>query len=440
MANLYVRSTDGSDADNGTTWALAKATIGGAAAIDSTTDRTIMVSDNHAETPSGSTTWAWAGISASPTIVRCADDSAEPPTATASTATVTCDASLTLSGSGLVLFDGLSFVAGNGSASVANLHVMGSGTGGRVCMSRGSLSVSTSNASGTISWVNASAPSCSLSDVDFKFGATGHGFSLNGTLDWDGGALLSGGTSPTTLVTAVASGSEITLTGIDLTNAGSGINLFSSTSNNISVICRDWKMPNSWSGSFHSGTPGRGSRFSFYNCDSADSQNRMAIHTIAGVIVSETTIVRTGGASDGTSSLSWKLISNADAEWPVLSLDSDEITVWNGTTGSAVTVTVEMVTDNVTLQDDDIEVAVTYMGTSGRPLAAFTTSGNSNTLSAGSNYTTSSETWTTTGLTTPVKQYMSVSFTPEEVGVIHAVVRLYKASTTVYVCPKLTLS
>jgi len=34
MTQLYVRSTDGSDSDNGTTWALAKATATGAAAIE----------------------------------------------------------------------------------------------------------------------------------------------------------------------------------------------------------------------------------------------------------------------------------------------------------------------------------------------------------------------------------------------------------------------
>lgn len=34
MADLYVRSTDGSDTDNGTTWALAKAGLSGAAGID----------------------------------------------------------------------------------------------------------------------------------------------------------------------------------------------------------------------------------------------------------------------------------------------------------------------------------------------------------------------------------------------------------------------
>ncbi len=49
MANIYVRSTDGNDADSGATWALAKATLGGALAIATSAD-TIWVSQNHAET------------------------------------------------------------------------------------------------------------------------------------------------------------------------------------------------------------------------------------------------------------------------------------------------------------------------------------------------------------------------------------------------------
>jgi hypothetical protein len=50
------------------------------------------------------------------------------------------------------------------------------------------------------------------------------------------------------------------------------------------------------------------------------------------------------------------------------------------------------------------------------------------------------ETWTTPGLATPVKQKLSVTFTPQEKGFIYAVINLAKASATVYVDPKLTVS
>jgi len=443
MANLYVRSTDGSDADNGSTWALAKATIGGAAAIDTTTDRTIMVSNNHAETPSGVTTWDWASTQASPTFVRCVGDAAEPPTTTAATATVVCDNTLTISytGSDIVYFEGISFTAGSGGSATLNL-VLAVGTGSFVSLTNCDLILASTGVGSVIGIGSGTNAVINFRNVDVKFASTGHSISCANatTFTWDGGSLLSGGTSPTTLINPLGGGVVMNITGLDLTNAGTGINLFNSTQQGVQVVCRNFKMPTSWSGAFHSGTPGRGSRFSFYNCDASDTNYRLSIHTAFGTIINENTIVRTGGANDGTTGISWKMVSGADAEWPLLSLDSDEIVVWNDTTGSSKTVTVETVTDNVTLQDDDIELLVIYYGTSGRPLGTYTSSGNTNTLSSGTNLTTSSETWTTTGLTTPVKQKMSVSFTPQENGFVIAKVKLHKASTTVYVDPKLTIT
>ena len=38
MANIFVRSTDGSDADSGATWALAKAPLTGAAGVAASLD------------------------------------------------------------------------------------------------------------------------------------------------------------------------------------------------------------------------------------------------------------------------------------------------------------------------------------------------------------------------------------------------------------------
>jgi hypothetical protein len=45
--------------------------------------------------------------------------------------------------------------------------------------------------------------------------------------------------------------------------------------------------------------------------------------------------------------------------------------------------------------------------------------------------------WTTTGLSSPVKQKMESTFTPQEKGTYIARVCLGRASTTLYVCPKI---
>jgi hypothetical protein len=233
--------------------------------------------------------------------------------------------------------------------------------------------------------------------------------------------------------------SYATISGVDLSNFSSSLNLCSFGFNGI-VIFRDCKLPASWSGSLVTGTITSGARAELYNCDSADTNYRLIVTDYAGSITSETVIVMTGGASDGTTPLSWKMVSGANAEYPLVSLCSPEIVKWNDTTGSAITATVEIITDNVTLTDAECWIEVQYLGTSGFPLSVFVSDAKADILATAANQSSSSVTWTTTGLGTPVKQKLSVTFTPQEKGFLHAVVHLAKASTTVYVDPLLTIT
>lgn len=177
-----------------------------------------------------------------------------------------------------------------------------------------------------------------------------------------------------------------------------------------------------------------------HNCDATDTNYRLWEETYAGSTKQETTVVRTGGASDGTTPLSWRLASNTLAEYPTLVHESPEIVRWNETIGSAITATIEILTDNVTLTDAECWLEVQYLGTSGFPLSLFISDAKADILATAANQTTSTEAWTTTGIGTPVKQKLSVTFTPQEKGFIHAVVKLAKPSTTVYVDPELTVT
>jgi len=89
VAYIYVRSTDGLDADNGSTWALAKATITGALNIASPGD-TIFVSQAHAYSTASAITYPAKGNAALPITVMCVNDGAAPPTTLAATASETC--------------------------------------------------------------------------------------------------------------------------------------------------------------------------------------------------------------------------------------------------------------------------------------------------------------------------------------------------------------
>jgi hypothetical protein len=179
-----------------------------------------------------------------------------------------------------------------------------------------------------------------------------------------------------------------------------------------------------------------------YNCDNAATNYRMWVEDYAGSIKSETTIVRADGATDGTQPFSWKMTSSANCNAALSQLETDELPPkWNEVVGSAITVQVEIAHDSVTnLTDGEVALEVQYLGTSGVPLSLFISDSKSSFLATAADQTTSSATWTTTGMTNPNKQVLSVTFTPQEVGFILPKVILGKASKTIYVCPKVQVS
>ena len=440
MANLYVRSTDGSDADNGSTWALAKATLAGAAAIDAAGD-TIYVSQAHSESTAGLVTLALAGTAASPTRVICGNDAAEPPTAVASYATVVATGTIQATGAA-VYMRGLSFQPGSGSASGISFVPVTS-SAGRALYEACEVRMLTTGA-GTIE-LSGTGSFVEFVDFDVRFNSSTAGFRLGGGahFEWRGGALLAGGTSPAALFVAATTTTELTahLSGIDLSAAGSTMNLFTAAGRACRYTIRNSRLPASWSGSLLTGSLSPSERAEMHNCDSGDTNYRLWVEDYCGSIKTETTIVRTGGASDGTTAFSWKLASSANAEYPLLPLVTPELPAeWNATVGSSVTATVEIVTDGVTLTDGECWLEVQYLGTSGYPLSSFASDAKADVLATAANQAASTESWTTTGLASPTKQKLSVTVTPQEAGFIQAVVKLAKASTTVYVDPKITLT
>lgn len=445
MANIYVRSTDGNDADDGSTWALAKAKLVGAAAIDAAGDN-IYVSQAHSETTGSAVTLSFAGTASNPVKVICVNDAAEPPTAVAATALMATTGASTITIGGCVYVYGIEFrggSSGNGTINLGNsastkqkyenciFNLFGNNTSQRLVANSGS-----STNPGDIT----------LENCYVKFSNAGNGLQGGyGKLVWRGGGMLSGGTNPTIMFYNGNNTNRIAFTweidSVDLSAASSSLNLFQASTNGTQGYIANSKLPASWTGSLFTGTFLPYDRIAMYNCDSADTNYRLWIEDYSGSIVSETTIVRTGGATDGTTPISWKMTTSANANEYVAPLISDPISVWNETTGSAKTVTVEIIHDSVTaLTDAEVWLEVTYLGTSGYPLGSVITDHRADILATAVSQTSSSETWTTTGLTNPNKQKLSVSITPQEKGFITARVFVGKASYTIYVDPEITVT
>jgi len=229
---------------------------------------------------------------------------------------------------------------------------------------------------------------------------------------------------------------------VDLSALSSSVNIVGNGSGMCQLMLRNCKLPASWSGLLVSTTiTTPGFRVEMHNCDSADTNYRLWVEDYAGSIKSETTLVRTGGASDGVTGYSFKMTTTANANALVAPLVSPEIAIWNDAVGSSKTVTVEILHDSATnLTDGEIWLEVEYLGTSGYPLSSFVSDAKADILATSADQATSSETWTTTGMSNPNTQKLSVTFTPQEAGYFQAKVYLAKASKTVYVCPKLTVS
>jgi hypothetical protein len=446
VADYYVRSTDGDNADSGATWALAKADLH--TPTWAAGDR-IFVSQVHAQTTGASITIALNGTAASPTQILGVDDAAEPPTSLSTAPSVTTTGAFSITVSGSCYVEGLNFFVGTG-ASGNQILTMGSNVNGifqryRNCTfqvtstdSDGQVRVGVngSNQPSVVEWHN-----CHV-----KFSQASQGvYFADGSLFWSGGSVLSGSTGITALFNSIVGDTSMVFAeDLDLSNCATTMNIFGGGAKFRRGVIRNCRLPASWSGSLGSvGNPAY--RLEMHNCDSADTNYRLWIEDYYGSIRSETVIVRTGGASDGTTTLAWKMVTGADVEFPALRLYSPEIVVWNDTVGSAVTVTIHIVHDSQgagsggRLRDDEVCVEVSYLGTSGYPQGS-NISDAKVLLASAANQTDSTETWTTTGLTSPVKQQLEVTFTPQEKGFLHIHVVGLAASKTIYICPKAELS
>jgi len=442
MANIYVRSTDGNNSDSGATWALAKADVTGAAAIDSAGD-TVWVSQSHSESTAAAIAPNLAGSISTPSRLLCGNDAAEPPTSLATGAVI----ATTTGNVGFTLFNyvyvyGISFQAGVGDSGTRSISF---GSTARQKFERCEFRLETSGASSTMTlstvgrldWIN----------CDIRFGASGQKIVTNtAEFSWSGGSVLSGGTSPSALIVPFAGGglSKVLVEGVDLSNLGSSTDLVSIgvSTRPVSITFRNCKLPASWSGSLVTGTLIPGHYAEMWNCDNADTNYRLWAQGYNGDTKSETTLVKTGGASDGTTPLSWKMTSGSNTSYPLMSLSSPEIqSEFNTTVGSSVTVTVDVLHDSATnLKDNEVWLEVQYLGTSGYPLALFASDAMADVLATAADQTTSSATWTTTGMSNPNTQKLSVTFTPQEEGVFTCTVKLAKASYSVYVDPVAQLS
>jgi hypothetical protein len=265
---------------------------------------------------------------------------------------------------------------------------------------------------------------------------------VRGWVDWQGGSYDATTAVPTSLFnTEPAYGCQATFRGVDLSTM-SGTLVLAGNNDLMRYKFQNCRLHASTTAKTATAIIGPGAgQVILDNCDDGDTNYIMHHDKYQGTIDTETTIKRTGGASDGTTGFCWKMVTLATGPTWMWPLESPPIVIWNESTGSALTATVEIVHDSVTnIQDDEIWAEVEYLGTSGYTNSSVATDSMATIIATPADQADSSETWTTTGLTNPNTQKLTVAFTPQEKGPVVIRVMVAKASQTVYVCPKVTVA
>lgn len=395
----------------------------------------IFRADNHAETQASSISYTSPGTAANPIKLVTVNPAAAPPTAISTGASVTTTGNNSITFAGFTFDYGINYVIGSGGTLAVNANFNAS-TANWWRIDTGEITLASSGTGLLVIGVNAANLDDRLVELyntilDFQ-GAVASGISLNGKLKWFGGSLQ--GSAVTNLFTNVTTGPGAFFEGygLDLTTLNAGESLFAVNHGQIGdIVFENCKLASGVAESSGSVAGPGGIKLRVINCDSADTNNNYYTIDYGGTVVEETTIVRTNDSR--------KIVTSANTKY-FMPLVHDVIVFYNDVTTSQ-TVTLEMITDNITLTDADIWLEVEYLGTSGFPQSVFASNRISDPeFGTPANHNTSSVSWTTTGLTTPIKQFLDVTFTAEIAGPVKLRVHVARTSTTLYLDPLPTVS
>jgi len=440
MAVYYVWS-GATGTGTGASWANAFTTLTAAFSGHAPGD-TYYVAHDHSEATAINVTLTSIGTVSNPTKVVCVDRAGSVPPVSAdrrSTAQIATTSNSQLSFAGYAHYDGIIFVAGN-STGAAN--IITNGTNGAWqrydnCSFRlgstgaGSIQV---GAGGLIL-----GSYTEFNNTTVSFSAISQTITVAGALRWRNTAsALIGAQVPTVLFTPISGrGGYVECIGVDLSAAGSGKTLAgalqAAQASTFGFI--DCKLNASVTKSavpLSHGSP----EVDFIRCGSSGINYPVFRHRMSGTLNEELTVIRTGGASDGTTGIAWKIDTTANCNYS-MPFECPPIAIWNAVDGSAVTATVEGIWGGGAVpNDDDVWLDVEYLGDNSSPQGSFVNDGKADLLTTAAGQTSSSAAWG--GSTTKFK--LAATFTPQQPGWIYGRVKCAKASSTFYIDPLVTLT
>lgn len=417
-------------------WAsLASVTAGnGVAAGD-----TIYISDRHAESSASALAIALPGTIAAPNTLLCTDHTKWPSPGsgdlkTSATVTTTGNSAITISGSSY--WYGVQFSAGTGAVT-AKLNLANSA--GIYTYEQCKLIKAGSSGAAAAIGANAVSAQLILIGTTMQFSAAGDGFSGGGYTLWKNTpSAIVAGTIPTTLFTAGTE--QYDIQGVDL--SGTTNTIFGSNAGFTYGRLLNCKLAG---GVTISATPSlAGAIIDVVNSDSGATNYRHERYSYQATQIVEPSVVRTGGASDGATPISWKITTTANSKFlnPYLSMP---IAIWNTKAGGNVVVTIDGTwNQNAVPNNDDIWIEAEYFGDGGSPLGSFANSTKANFLASGVALPADGSAWGGGGSGAGWSPFsMSVTLSapqPQLVGYIYVTVKAAKASSVFYIDPLIQLS
>jgi hypothetical protein len=444
MSEYYVRSGATGAAD-GSIWADAFTNIAAALAVAGSGD-TLWVANDHLYAHGASYLVFGPDTGVGVRILGVNTNSVEPPTGLADPPTATeavGSANAGLAIAGRLFIDSMIFLSSTSSSGGA-LFTFGSTISCNVHCVRCKLQSWTANSFGgfLLGFGPSTANDDSLTifdDCSFysnnttRMFAVQHGRTLirNCTIDPDS-------VTPTQLIMQRAGvAGELIIDASDVSGEAFSYFMDPAGAGSSRVFARNLKMPSGTAAATGSANGPGGPVIALHNTASGDVYNNMARAEHAGTQVEETTLVRTGG-----SDVSYRIDTSANAAYPNVPFTSSEGAMYNSVT-TEQTLTVEILHDtNVAagqgsgtdfdFTNAEVYLRVMALTTSGFPLGEWVSDAPADVFATPTDQDASSEAWTTTGMTTPVKQALSVTFTAAEAGYLHWEVCVAAASKTLY--------
>lgn len=337
-------------------------------------------------------------------------------------------------------WQGFTFTMGSSTDNSVAIQIGFSGTA-KTYMKNCSFVLGGSGVAGTISFPAALGSSVVLDNPTFTFGNAGHLLQVNGAATIIGGS-IGGATIPTVLFggTGGANAAFLDAHGFDASALTSGTSLITGAqpANPCIYTFSNCKLASAAAVMNASARLAPDSpRVDLINCDSGATGYRNERHRFQGDMTTETTITRTGGATNGTQKVSRKVITTANASINN-PFELPPIAKFNKLTGSSRTATIEIIS-SASLNNNDISVELEYLASSSTPISSVVSNTIATQLTAAAAQTSSSAIWDSSPAT-PVTQKLTVSFTPQMAGNVIARIKVAKASTTLYYDPKITIT